>query len=325
VIDLMDGDRVEVMVGEGLRIVREAVEQYRPAAIVAAYSGGDDSIVSTHFAVGNLPDVLVFNADTLVGLAPARRHIAQACERFGWPLEVGRAEPEGCPKRRRLKGRTIPFDPSRHLVAGVWREGATAYEESVLNHGFPGRGRPQHARMYQRLKERPIMRLLRRFGASKAKAKLLFISGIRQDESAVRAGYKRAVAEGYFGDVWANPFYWRTAADFEAYRQEFGLPRNPVKPHCGVSGECCCLTFPNDSDGRERDRYAAIDPEFGRYIDDLEAKVKEVFPWGYGESPPRWWVQRQKDKKVGQASLFDLYPDQPSAFQPMCVGCARGK
>jgi 3'-phosphoadenosine 5'-phosphosulfate sulfotransferase (PAPS reductase)/FAD synthetase len=318
VIPIDQGEAVDRMIAEGRKVLDDAVAEYRPCAIVAAYSGGDDSVVTTHFTLANYPDAFAFNADTRIGLAPAREHIARTCARFGWTLDVERADAEGPPRKMLDKAnrRYVPFDPSA-LQAGEWRDGATAYEEQALNYGFPGRTKFQHAKMYQRLKERPIRRLIRRLRA-KGSGPALFLSGIRGDESATRAGYRREVSVGSSGDVWVNPFYWRTAADFAAYRDEFGLSANPVKPRCGISGECTCLTFPSDTtDGRERDRYAAIDPEFGAYIAGLEARVQEVFPWGYGESPPSWW----KDQARGQGFLFDV---APPSFRPMCVGCERG-
>jgi 3'-phosphoadenosine 5'-phosphosulfate sulfotransferase (PAPS reductase)/FAD synthetase len=311
--------RTDGMLAAGLQVMREAIDRYQPIAIVAAFSSGDDSIVSTHFTMANFPETFVFNADTLTGLAPSRCHLREVCERFQWRLEIEEAYAEGPPQRMHQDGKLVPFDPAI-LPAGKWVEGDTAYEEYCLNHGFPGRNKYQHARMYQRLKERPFRRLLKRLGASKAGAKVLIVSGIRGDESAIRAGYKRTTAEGYFGDVWVNPFYYQSAADFEAYRQEFGLPRNPAKRLCGISGECCCGTFSNTN---ERAGYRAVDPAFADYLDRLESRVKaNGFPWGWGESPPAWWTAARVDKKRGQLSLFE---DLNDGFQPMCVGCNNGR
>lgn len=309
-----DEQRVDEMIEEGKRVMREAIEEYKPVAICAAYSSGDDSIVSTHFAMSHF-DCFVFNADTKVGLSPARCHLKAVCERFKWPLEIREAYAEGPPKRMRKDGHLVPFDPRIVCASGRWVDGDTAYEEACLNHGFPGRGKPQHARMYQRLKERPFRRLLKSLGASKSGHKVLIVSGIRGDESAIRAGYKRTTAAGYFGDVWVNPLYFRTALDFEAYRQEFGLPRNPVKRQCGISGECCCGTFGSVD---ERAAYRAVDPTFADYLDGLEQRVKaNGFPWGWAESPPRWWL----DQRKGQGFMFEM----GSEFQPMCVGCSNGR
>lgn len=317
--------RVEAMTAEGLRITREAIEQYKPVAIMAAYSSGDDSIVSTHFGVENF-SALVINAGTKIALSKSVCHLKAVCEKRKWTLQIEEATPEGPPRTMLVRGKKVPFDQAV-LPAGKWLDGATAYEEYCLNFGFPGRGKPQHARMYQRLKERPFRRILAQHGAAKAESrpKVLILSGIRGDESAIRAGYKRPSAPGNFGDVWVNPFYYRTASDFEAYRQEFGLPRNPVKAQCGISGECCCLTFGQVG---ERDIYRVIEPTFAEYTDDLERRVKaNGFPWGYGESPPAEWAAAERivrDAKRGQGFLFDA-DERVSIFQPMCVGCKNGR
>lgn len=321
-----DEQRVETMIAEGTGIMREAIEQYRPVAIVAAYSSGDDSSVSTHFAMSNFSDCFVFNASTMVALEPSRCHLREVCQRFNWQLEIGEANAEGQPATMLVprddgsgKKKKVAFDPAI-LPAGKWSDGASAYEELVLNHGFPGPG--MHHRAYQRLKERPFRRMLKRFGASPVdgKPKVLIVSGIRHDESSRRAGYQRACAAGYFGDIWVNPFYWRSAVDFEAYRQEFGLPRNPVKRLCGISGECCCGSFGEPK--RELPAYRQVDPQFADYLDGLCARVAaNGFPWDWGERPPQSWI----DMRRGQTLLFDLFGTDDRTFQPMCVGCNSGR
>jgi 3'-phosphoadenosine 5'-phosphosulfate sulfotransferase (PAPS reductase)/FAD synthetase len=291
--------RVDEMTAEGLRIMREAIDLYRPVQIVAAYSGGDDSIVPTHFVRSTYPDSVVVNISTLVSLAPARRHIGETCERQKWPLAIYEATACGRPN-------TYP--------ASEWRDGATAYEERVLNYGFCGPAK--HGIMYANLKERPLRRMVAEFKRGKPRsACVLIVSGIRHDESARRAGYRSPVTK-VGGQIWVNPFYYRTAADFEAYRQEFGLPRNPVKKQCGISGDCCCGAFGKPA--IERPAYAAIDPAFNQYLDALQTRVQERFPWGWGERPPESWM----DAKRGQSFLFQ---DEGPLFKPMCVGCNNGR
>lgn len=318
------GERVERMIAEGLRIAEQAVARWKVVATVGMYSSGDDSIVSTHFAMSYMKGDFAFNADTLVGLAPSRQHLCRVCEMFKWCLKVGKATAEGPPAYMLKDGQRKPFDPTLKLPAGRWVDGATAYEERVLNWGFPGRGKPQHSRIYRHLKERPIRRMLREFAATASPGgnKVLLVAGIRHDESANRAGFNSPVREGYFGDVWVNPFYHFTAADFEAYRQEFGLPRNPAKARCGISGECCCGTFANPA---ERPAYRVLDAPFADYLDDLQSRVNaNGFPWGWGESPPAWWVREQREKRSGQKVW--LWDDPvPEHFQPTCVGCMNGK
>jgi len=319
---LSSDETIEKMIAEGRRVLQEAIELYKPVAVVAAFSGGNDSVVATHFAMNEFPGCVVFHADTLIGLAPAKAHVRTTAARYGWPIEIGRATPEGPPKMSRIDGRLVKFDPKR-LPAGRWMDGDTYYEEFCFNFGFPGRNKPMHRRMYQRLKGRPIARLLRSLGAKKGRPVLL-ISGIRSDESAIRAGYRRSHALGSNNEAWVNPFYHSSAADFALYRDEFGLPSNPVKRRCGISGECCCGTF---GSAEERAAYKTVDPEFDIYLSDLENRVRaNGFPWGWGESPPPWWT----DAKRGQMFLFDPRDEADARygscnFQPMCVGCNNNR
>jgi 3'-phosphoadenosine 5'-phosphosulfate sulfotransferase (PAPS reductase)/FAD synthetase len=301
-----------LMIGE--EVLSEAithVEQTLKTHIigfVGAFSGGDDSIVATHFANRVRPDCVTFNADTMIGLEPARRHIDAVIKAQKWTAEIEQATAEGPPAATQRNADVI----------GNWRDGETAYEEAVLNHGFGGP--PQHPIMYRRLKERQLMKLRRKLQAGKRGGRLIVMSGVRHDESAIRAGYKQAWRdEPKSGVIWVNPFYEFTKLDFEVYRQEFGLVRNPVKRLCGISGECCCGTFGSKD---ERLAYRQADPEFADYLDALEKRVRERFPWSWGEGPPAWWQEQQR----GQGLMFPMLPDEEMpTFQPMCVGCNNGR
>jgi|SRR6056300_299038 3'-phosphoadenosine 5'-phosphosulfate sulfotransferase (PAPS reductase)/FAD synthetase len=306
------GDVVDQMIVDGKKVVDEAVnhvvkELNKPIyGIVAAFSGGDDSIVVTHFANEYLDDCCTFNADTMTGLKPTRDHIDKCIETYKWTSEIIQATAEGMPGESGTE--------SNKFVRDNWREGETAYEEYVLNHGFGGPA--MHPRMFQRLKERPLMKLRRKLANGERGGRVIVISGVRHDESAIRAGYKRAWQDvPKQGLTWVNPFYYRTAEDFALYRDEFGLPRNPVKQRCGISGECCCGTFGSKD---EREAYKQIDPVFHKYLADLETKVRERFPWGWGNGPPKWFM----DKKRGQKFLWEF---EDLKFQPMCVGCNNGR
>jgi 3'-phosphoadenosine 5'-phosphosulfate sulfotransferase (PAPS reductase)/FAD synthetase len=301
--------RIEQMIAAGQQIVKDAILSVTESgkkivARLAAFSGGNDSIVATHFAMSNVPDCIVFNADTMIGLQPARDHIAKCIERYRWPAEIMQATPEGPPS---------VTENNREIVAS-WIDGKTAYEERVLNYGFCGKA--MHQIMYINLKERPLIRLNRRLKNGVRGGLTMIISGIRHDESSIRAGYKRAWQISG-SCLWVNPFYYFTAADFAMYRDEFGLPQNPVKKQCGISGECCCGAF---GTGAERQAYRQIDPVFSAYLDTLEQRVMQRFPWGWGQCPPKSWM----DSKRGQEFLFDSH-EGIQTFQPMCVGCNNGR
>jgi 3'-phosphoadenosine 5'-phosphosulfate sulfotransferase (PAPS reductase)/FAD synthetase len=298
---MLEEDRIGAMERRGEEIINEATERFKPVAMLAAFSGGNDSVVSTHFVVAKWGP-LVVHCDTGIGLQITKRHVEQTAKRLGWVMDILKAEPEGRPPKTR----------SDELPHGGWMPGKTAYEEFVLNFGFPGPA--QHYRMYQRLKERPLRRAIRKLKlAHKRGSKVLVVSGIRGDESVVRAGYRRPLS--VVGDqVWVNPFYDFTAADFGLYREEFGLPRNPATTRVGISGECLCGAFANPKD--ERAAIRAIEPETANYLDDLEARARRRgLPCRWGERPPGWFLEA----KAGQQFLFDM----GEGPMPMCVGCAR--
>jgi len=307
--DLDDSEqRIERMLAKGHAIMREALDTYKPVAIIACYSSGNDSIVSTHFAATNY-SAKVGMVNTRIGVQKSIQHAITTCAKLGWDMEMKFADPEGKPKKKKDGS---PWDEKR-LLSGRWTDGETAYEEAVLNFGFPGKS--QHSRMYIRLKERS-------FNAFKRDAKVghsrndnvMFVSGVRADESVIRAGYKTAIQKNQSA-VWVNPFYYATAADFALYREEYGLPINPVSKQIGISGECLCGAFAKPG---EKELIRQIEPETVDYIESLESRCKELgLPCRWGESPVK-----ERDL-AGQTLLFqDLY-GETSDFMPACVGCIR--
>ena len=301
-IDIFESEGiVDRMCARADSILKEIMAEFHISHVVAGFSGGDDSMVSTHWALNRFSDSIAMIGDTEIGLPESREHQDAVCSRRGWEFERVSPCPEG---------------PPRNWKAGKnpdWVDGETSYEEFVFNFGFPGNG--QHARMYQRLKQRAFRKIKPILGKRPKKSRILVVSGIRHDESAIRAGYKRAYQEEPSECfVWFNPFYYSTAVDFEIYRQEFGLTRNPMKARVGISGECECGAHAVPG---ERELVRRASPRFDEYLTGVEAKVDSLgFPWGWDEKPPKWW----SDAKRGQLFLFD--PAKPK-FMPACVGCNR--
>lgn len=294
-----DGEQiVERMQREAKTLVDEVMREFSISHVVCGYSGGDDSIVSTHWAVDFFSDALTMIGDTKIGLQTTRNHQDKIVDSLGFDACRVSASVEGPPAN----------------WSGPWIDGETAYEELIFNHGFPGPG--MHGRTYQRLKQRAFRKVKSELGHRKRGSRILVVSGVRGDESAIRAGYDRAHAEeAKEGFVWFNPFYYATSVDFEAYRQEFGLPRNPAKKVIGISGECCCGAFATPG---ERGLYAQIEPTFDAELSRLEKKVAECgFAWPWGTRPTRAFM----DMKRGQSFLFDDTFD--CQFTPACVGCLR--
>jgi 3'-phosphoadenosine 5'-phosphosulfate sulfotransferase (PAPS reductase)/FAD synthetase len=304
------GEAVDRMIERANEIVEAAKAEYRPIEIVSAFSGGNDSVVSTHYGA-ETHGTPALHCATTTGCQETTCHIRDLCSRRKWQLEERVAPVSGPPKKR--PGRELKFDAAK-LPAGKWTDGGTAYEEFVLNYAFPGP--PQHVRMYQRLKGRSIEGFVRDTKRGhKRTATVMILSGIRHDESKVRAGYKRAVSK-VGSQIWVNPFYYATGEDFEAYRQEFGLPRNPIKDKVGISGECCCGAYAGE---QEIDRVLSASPTNGAYLLGLQERVRaNGFPWAaWGVRPPDWYYQQQ----AGQL-MFD-FEDDAGAWQPMCVGCGK--
>lgn len=307
-LDELESEKlVETMEVQGRFIVDYLINIYKPVLLVAAYSGGNDSIVSTHFLISNYcqynPEVVY--CDTLIGLDKTREHIKKVCEEYGWLLNSEKAMCGGKPKysweKINGKNKKVEFKEEK-LPLGKWIDGETPYEEFIYNFGFPGP--PQHARMFQRLKERPLYIYLnrKRKELKSKKGKIFIISGIRRDESSIRAGYKRCYQQ-VNNVIWINPFYYTSKYAFNVYREEYGLKRNPVSDLIGFSGECLCGAYakPNELLLIEK-----VEKGTFNNIKILEQKVKNS-----GHSRCFWGNKTGKDIEDGEI------------FTPMCVGCER--
>ncbi len=260
-------------------IIREAIDTYEPVAIYAGFSGGNGSRPAVHWAMSNVPGCEVVHFNTGIGIEAGRQWVRDTCKSYGWPLHEIRAF-EDC---------------------GV------SYRDLVLKFGFPGPG--GHRLMYQRLKERCVWELLRRAKRGhKRNAKVLIITGIRYADSIVRTGYVGREVNQYRGQVWANPTYWWTDEERDAYDAASGMPRNPIADALGMSGECGCGAFAQPG---ELKRWEAVDPSFGVTIRNLEAESLACgFTWGWEGRPPKGGHRPEQ-------SALDL-PEMP-----LCTNCTK--
>lgn len=266
------------LIEQARKAISEAQRDYAPRVTIALFSGGYDSLVSTHIALRSGVR-LVAHVNTGIGIEETRQFVRSICKQRSWELvEVHTPE---------------------------------SYEEIVLAEGFPGP--PYHRKMYTLLKERAIRQLKRRF-KSHRRDKILWITGIREQESVRRMGYQTTVhVDG--SDVWLAPLYygWGKQEIFD-YKRAHQLPDNPVVEELGMSGECLCGAFARPG---ELERIRACSPATAERIDTLQHKVWEKgFPWGWEQRAPEWWLRQQG----GQEALFDMQPDEES-FSPLCSGC----
>lgn len=184
-----------------------------------------------------------------------------------------------------------------------------SYEEVFLDkgviNGLPGPG--MHRIAYSRLKERAIERLVRE-QKSAWRDRLMFLTGIREDESNIRMGYQSTIIDRKGAQVWVNPIYRWTNEEIRRYRGDHDLPINPVSQHIHISGECLCGAFAQPG---ELDQIRFFFPETAARIEGWEKTAAEK-----GLKYCQWGARRpdQVDDPdlspmcrqcVGQMSLLD--------------------
>jgi len=175
----------------------------RPA--YALFSGGHDSLVSTHKAMtsGNADTVL--HIDTGIGIPQTQAFVRETCDTHGWPLEIVSSDHE--------------------------------YEQIVMENGFPGPG--VHIILYSKLKERAL-----RVAANWHDEKPVFVTGVRRNESTRRFRNVDSRTDAGMW-IWEANMPEFTKQDVENYIDTHGLERSPVKQTYHHSGECLCGAFGN--------------------------------------------------------------------------------
>jgi len=210
--------------------------------------------------------------NTGIGIEQTREFVRGVCADFGWPLIEIRAK-EDC---------------------------GQDYDGLVLERGFPGPF--MHTKMYNRLKERGIAKLIRDHKTD-LRDRIILVTGVRREESRRRMGTVQPInRQG--ARVWVAPLTHFTALDKNAYLQAHHLPRNEVVDLLHMSGECLCGAYAHPG---ELDMIAEWFPDEAARIRALEKAVCERgFCWKWDdEGPPQ--------------SFTD--PDQLDAFQPLCTDC----
>ena len=234
--------------------LRRTVDEVQPSHVFALFSGGHDSLCATHLtmtaALPIAPEVLHINTGT--GIPKTLEFVRETCRRYGWPLKEYQSDER--------------------------------YEDIVLEHGFPGPG--AHGFMYIRLKERAIQKVLREHRAPLRwrQRKILFVTGVRSQESTRRMGHVEPLAvEGRI--AWAAPIMGWSHADKHAHIRDNALPKNEVVERLCMSGECLCGAFAKKDELREIELWY---PNVARRIRALEVKVACAGQHAiWGTRPPR--------------------------------------
>lgn len=259
------------------KILREAIEQFNPTHIVSMVSGGYDSAAS---------DAVAEECGVKIDL---RIHGNTRC---------------GIQETSRFVERVYGNKSSDFAVA----DAGTAYEDYVLRKGFFGKGIAAHGYAYRVLKATPFRKTISaNIRQGRRNVRTLLINGARQDESENRKKNLQVsrADPASKGDVWINPIHFWSEDVRNAYLESRGVELNPVAKALCRSGECMCGTMQSAA---ERVEASAIYPEWGNWIDNLEAEAVRLHGFGWGQSFPRV----RKNSK------------QPDLFQPMCKDCTKG-
>lgn len=251
------------------------VAEYRPTHIVATVSGGRDSAAEVQFAreLGIKID-LILHCRTGTGIRETTEYVIDYYGNLGPDF--------------------------------VMADAGDAYEEYVIRKGFFGIGRSAHNFSYRVLKATPMRKAISRsIRQGKRDVRVLLLNGARALESNNRAKNLQETRRDPAapGNIWTNIIHDWSAEDRDRYLRLQNTPINPVAVQLCRSGECMCGTMQN---ARMRAEAAAVYPEWGGWLDDLERQVKVKHGWGWGETMPKVPDTRQAEM-----------------FTPMCMGCAR--
>lgn len=252
--------RVGRLIEQAHEILTDAVTVHAEGHTITGhlilFSGGNDSTVLAHL-MRNRADAAV-HANTGIGIEQSRQFVRDVCR--GWNLELIE---EHTPER---------------------------YEDLVIEHGFPGPA--HHMKMFQRLKDRPLMQVRGRYVSNGYRERVVFIAGRRRAESTRRKNIP--IHERRDAVIWASPLVMWTKFDMNTYRlmqAEAGdpVPVNEVSDLIHMSGECLCGAYAKPG---ELEELRVWFPDVVQTIESLEARVRAAGirapfdRWGHGVGKP---------------------------------------
>ncbi len=243
-------DSTSRLLTDSLAIISAAVAEHTPTHVFALFSGGHDSLSSTHVASQHPSFTAAVHINTGIGIEETREFVRATCREHGWPLLEYHA-----------------------------REGV--YVDRCLRYGMPG-GPEQHEYTYHVLKSEQIQRLVRDH-KQRRHDRIMLVTGVRQDESTRRMRLHPTPIRRDGVKVWVHPNLHWSGLDVSRYVDDQGLKRNPVVDKLHRSGECLCGAL---ADPKELDEVAFWYPEVARRIRDLEyACFLKGLPYRWGRDP----------------------------------------
>lgn len=240
---------------ESKKIVDDAIEKYKPYAIVLMLSGGDDSLLTLEVCkrIGVKIDYII-HGNTGTGLPATTRFVQKLANESG--------------------------------ITYLQADAGTAYEDYVIRKGFFGKGVGAHSFSYHILKASPFRKAIsKHIRQRKRNRPVLLLNGVRVDESDNRSDKlgdnPYNIDPAAKNNIWVNVVHWWTTSERDEFLIKNNVERNPVAIALGRSGECMCGTMQNDI---SRKQAAQLDPEWGAWLDNLERKAIELHGFGWGQS-----------------------------------------
>lgn len=265
------------MIESSREILERSIKDYKPYAIVLMVSGGKDSRCMYEVAkILNVKYDFVLHGVTGTGIKQTREYVHQLTEENGDKLIEANA--------------------------------GDAYEKYVLRKGFFGRGNKAHSFAYHVLKSEHFNKCIsKNIRQGKRGRKILLINGVRSEESTRRKAIHAEPIREDKNNIWVNLIHYYSTEQRNEIISD--VKPNPVYKNLCKSGECMCGTMQTKGDRTEASFFY---PEWGKWIDKLEAEVKKRgFTWGWGEE----MSDEKKREYFGQLNMFN------KEFQPMCTGC----
>lgn len=236
-------------------ILTQAVNEHHPVAVIAALSGGHDSIVVTDIMYRWLRrSAYAFKIGTLA--------IRTGLAADGWERLI----------------EAMCYCGNYTGLEFAEGKGREWYSQNVAEFGFgftPG----HHVTYYRMLKQEAIRSHMKQTKL-KRRDRVLYVTGVRRSESLKRQSTADVIRSG--SRVTVNAIAHWEDEDIERYTKAL-LPwyHNPYYELHGTSGDCFC-------GWTHLHRIADFDeesPELASYLHALNAKQVESGSWQYGEVP----------------------------------------
>lgn len=248
-------------------LLRKAVGEYKPFAIIMMFSGGDDSLATYNILkeIGVKPD-FVIHGRTGTGLTETTKFAVSQIEK----------------------------NKDKLLLA----DAGNAYENYVLRKGFFGIGGKAHSYAYHILKHGPFRKIIsKEIRKGKRGRRAMLINGARRKESERRKKTMKKAIKIDGPNIWVNIINEFSNTDVKEYLSGNNIKRNPVSVALCKSGECMCGTMQSHE---MRAEAGSFDPCWKNWINNLEKEVMKKHPWKWGEQINKYHLQEKK----GQLNLF---------------------